>query len=330
MTPWALPASEALFAAAEGQLGLGLALFAADPAAPPGFEAALKSRLSGFYQWETIDPEARPPATAVAECFGALPRVEALAAPALDQMAALIDARRIPDQALVDWATFLGRFVKARSRSGCGLVLAVIEAPDTLDREALRWSAYLRRLDCVIWAETHLPRGLQGLAAALAPALAVELCGWRLDLAQQLVRASRDDLADPLGWLARRLEPAVTDPQPLNGTPFACPLSLRERDEATLRRRVWQAHLPALFPLLEDARIELIQQYRADLQIDEHLAGLGVGGVDEIELGGLRWQLSNRLRQSERLHLDRLVAIRNRLAHRQPANPVDLLPFLKG
>jgi hypothetical protein len=264
------------------------------------------------------------PAHALAEPFGALPAVDALASSALDQMVALVDARRIPVDLRVDWATFLQRFGQARSRSASGLAVVVIEAPETLAREALRWSEHLRRVDCVIWADMHLPAKAKGLAASLASALAVEICGWRLDLAQQLVRASRSDLADPIGWLARRPEVAIFEAHQIDDAPFGCPLALLKQDVAGLRRRIWKAHLSTLFPVLEDSRIELVQKYRGQLRIDEHLLKFGIRDLDEIELGGLRWQLSGRIGQAERLRLDRLVSIRNSLAHRQPADPEDV------
>lgn len=328
MTPWELPAAQALFGAVEEALSTGVAVIAADAAMPPGLEAALRTRLAGEYHVETVNAAASSPTAAIAEAFGAEPRVDALAAPALDQMAALVDGRTIPPEDLADWATFLPRLRDRRSETGVGLVVAVVDAPEGLDRAALRWSDRFRRIDCLIWADTHLPHSREGLAASLASGLAVELCGWRLDLAQTLVRASVADLADPLAWLARRPEPPIPEARCVGATAFACPLALRGRNEATLRRRVWQAHLPALFPVLEDARIRLIETHRRHLRIDDHLADLGVTEVDEIELGGLAWQLADRLGQGERLSLACLARIRNRLAHRQPADPDDLMALL--
>ena len=92
-------------------------------------------------------------------------------------------------------------------------------------------------------------------AMAAAAALAVELCGWRLDLAEAIVRAGRDDLMDPVGWLERRGAHPLGDARQFGGNAMRCPMALLlARDRTELERRIWRAQLIAVFPWIEEAR----------------------------------------------------------------------------
>lgn len=334
MRPWTLPVSEAFFVRAIDRLTkTGAAELAVDPATPPGLLEETLARLRARDRdVDVIAPGAELPAATLGRALGATPIAGDLAAaPHLERRAALIDARRLASEsAIAGWRTFLDRFAAARGRRGGGLVLALL-APASPDApEALRWSSRLRRSDCMIWADAHLPAEREGVTGSLAASLAVEVCGWRLDLAKALAQAAPKDLADPLAWLERRPEPPEAEPHPLNKEAFSCPLILRKRNPEALRRRVWRAHLAALFPMLEDHRIQLIQRNRKLLRLDERAESFGVREIEELELGVLRWQLQNQVGQQEKRHLDRLVSIRNRLAHRQPADPEDVSHLLSA
>ena len=341
MTPWTLPASEILFA--EGLRRLkekGVALFAHDPAAPPGLEEELRARLrASSRDVERVDPGHGAPVEELAKALHGPPGLSELAASAsLERTTALIDGGRIVDARRAQaWSAFLKRFSVERARLGGGLALAVVSATPAVaphgPEELPRWSRNLRRSDCMIWADQPLPDDRDGLAASLAANLAVELCGWRFDLAKELVRAEARHLADPLAWLKGRPEKPEPRALPLNGSEFPCPLHLLGQDVEELRRRLWRAHLSTLFPMLEDERIALVRSHRKLLRVDDRMREQGVEGVEGIELGPLRWQLQQRLdpreRQSLDPRLDRMVSVRNHLAHRRPAQAEDVAFLLR-
>ncbi|MSU90741.1 hypothetical protein GE300_14135 [Rhodobacteraceae bacterium 2CG4] len=207
--------------------------------------------------------------------------------------------------------------------------LLVTDLPPELaiqvDPLSLSWRTGLRRGDRVIWAEEHLPATREGLAADLAVAIAVELCGWRLDLAAALVQAGLEDLAAPVAWLSRRAE------APIAGLEPPCPLAvLADNGCNDLHQRLWKAQLAALFPEIENRRLGIVSTHRSRLRLDDHLRCLGVASIEEIELGALRYQLRRYLNRTESERLDALARARNALAHRQPLNREDILLLLRN
>jgi hypothetical protein len=274
-----------------------------------------------------VSPE-QSPASAVADVFGTAPTLDALLNPILDQELAILFLAKLEKRDLNGWSVFLERFAAARSSGRLGPSLLVIDPPTGLTIPngvlAKDWRTGLRRGDLVIWAEEHLPTTREGLAADVAVALAVELCGWRLDLGASLAQAGLDDLADPISWLSRRPE------EPIFGTNPLCPLAiLVENRGVELQQRIWKAQLTALFPALESLRLELVTKHRGRLQLDEHLRGLGITSVEEIELGALRFLLRNYLTRPDAMQLDVLARARNKLAHRQPVSPEDTRQMLR-
>lgn len=326
--PWTLPGLDRWLEDLAERLGLGLLLVPPMPAAPPGLVEGLIARCRGLGDRQDIccdAAETGPPADILAKAVGCAPSVEALASAACDQQLVVLRLAPGATGQIAPWQTFLGRLARAR-RDSPGLCLLVVEAPAALRGPDLPWAddwrGSLGQGDRVIWAEKHLPRARNGLAAELAVALAVELCGWRLDLAADLAQASLDDLADPLGWLARRRD--ADGLAEGDGAGTGCPIALhRNGERAALQRRVWRAQLATLFPALEEARLDLIDRHRRRLRVDDHLRSLGVTSVEEIELGALRHQLHGALDRREANRLESLARLRNRLAHRQPGAPED-------
>jgi hypothetical protein len=326
--PWNLPGPDRWLEDLAERLGLGLLLVPPMPGAPPGLIEGLIARCRSLHDRQDIccdAAETRQPAAILAKAVDCAPSLDALASAACDQQLVVLRLAPGATGQIAPWQTFLGRLAEAR-RNSPGLCLLVAEAPAALRGPDLPWAddwhGSLGRGDRVIWAEEHLPRARNGLAAELAVALAVELCGWRLDLAADLAQASLDDLADPLGWLARRSDDDASAEDDGAGT--GCPIALhRIGDRAALQRRVWRAHLATLFPALEEARLDFINRYRKRLRVDDHLSSLGVTSVDEIELGALRRQLHGALDRREANRLESFARLRNCLAHRQPGAPED-------
>jgi hypothetical protein len=183
-----------------------------------------------------------------------------------------------------------------------------------------------------IWADLHAPLDRKEPLASLSAALAVDLCGWRLDLAAGIARASDADLADPLGWLAVQAEAGVEVMGGycgLSGESIACPLRLlHEGRSGELDRRLWRAQLAAIFPWLEEQRQGAIDRHRRRLGIDDFLRRRGITAIEDIELGGIARQLSGRIPRSDADRLNALSRMRNALAHRTPVAAGDLAAAL--
>lgn len=325
--PWVLPGLGRWLEDLARRLDRGLCVLPLDSSRPPSVEQALRGHLH-LHPIECHAVPGQSPAAAVAEVFGTAPTLEALLNPVLDQELAIIFLSGIGPNDVVAWSVFLERFAVARFSGRAGPALLVADLPPALavPDEALprSWRTGVRRGDRVIWAEEHLPAKRDGLVADLAVVLAVELCAWRLDLAASLVQAGLEDLADPVAWLSRRTEAPIFGDEP------QCPLTvLADRGVSEVNQRIWKAQLTALFPEIENRRLEIVAAHRSRLRLDDHLRGLGVSSIEEIELGALRFQLRGYLTRPEAERLDLLVRARNALAHRQPVRPEDALHLLR-
>jgi hypothetical protein len=311
-----------------------LALVRDDPAMPDGLaEAMIKCLERDFPVIEEIQPQSDvSPAECIAENFGALPQLSALLSPALDQSLAIIDLSGLDKPAQKAWHVFLQRFAAEAEPSENGVALAVFGlAKYPLDDEGLpvlRWSETLRYGDLIIWAEEHLPANREGLEAEFAVSVSAQMCGWRLDLLKNFVCANIEDLANPLTWLSQRDEAPLPGARKISKNLLQCPLHLLQTESEELERRVWRGQLVALFPWLEEKRISLVNKYRGELKINDHLRSLGVTEVDEIELGALAYQLSGRLNAKALEKLYCLKRLRNSLAHRKPGEPSDILNII--
>lgn len=326
--PWTLPGLSRWLDGLAQKLAEGVAVLSVDASEPPGLLDALATHLPST----PIEIEPSPdcaPATAIAEALDVQPTLESLLSHELLEHTVVVSLTTNIRVSLDEWRTFLFRYAVARASSSPGPALLVLEPPSGLDvpREIRpdAWRKALRRGDRVIWAEEHLPANREGLTGEFAISLAVELCGWRLDLSAALTQAGIDDLAAPIEWLRGRIE------APIRGIEPSCPLAcLADQNLAALHSRVWRAQLAAIFPVLEEQRLELVSRHRSRLQLDQHLRDLGVASVEEIELGALRHQLSRHLSRPEAERLDLLARARNALAHRQPISPEDASKLLRA
>lgn len=324
-SPWVLPSAAAFLEEAETAARGGIIHLRSDGTMPGGFGEALQDRFAatGWRGATVVPDDGEAPVVALARTLGVRPPSlrGLLASEFVDQLA-IVDLSRLPATEGEEWLSFAGRFGRERRGQDSGLVLALIGGEGQCDA-TLSWQRRLRGIDAMVWAELHAPLERLRPLGALAAALAVELCGWRLDLGEAIARASAADLLDPLGWLARREEPVRRGP---TGRRLACPLHLRDAgDTDELRLRVWRAQLASLFPWVEEIRQAVLARYRKRLSPpDEFQRRLGVQSVDDFELGAIARQLNPALRREEAEALWSLARIRNALAHRFPAERPDL------
>ncbi|EME70978.1 hypothetical protein H261_05304 [Paramagnetospirillum caucaseum] len=334
--PWRLPSAAAFLDEAEAALDCGLAVLANDDSMPYGFDEGLRARLRAR-DWivETVRPvHNAAPAKALGEAFGAAANLDGLLTSSLYEHVAVIDVSRLSSSDQDAWRVFLKRFIERRATLSGGLALIIMGIPKgwavAPDLPLLVWGDRVRRLDVTIWADMHAPIDRPELLASLATALAVDLCAWRLDLAASIAQAGKQDLFDPIGWLERQDSPPIAGVRRFGSQTLGCPiLLLKEGHCKELDRRIWRAHVAAIFPWLEERRQGLVDQYRKWLHVDNHLRMLGVDCVEEIELGALAWQLEGKVTQQAAAYLKCLARIRNNLAHRNPAFPGDIQTALR-
>lgn len=335
--PWSLPSAESFLDEIEAAHDQGLAAVAADQAMPEGWDRALRARLDTRAQevCAAVAEAGCQPVDTLAGLLGSPAHISALCDSVYCGTTVVVDVSELDPVARPAWWTFARRFWDARNEAGRGasLVLTGVPAQERLPDglRCLRWGDRMRRVDIAIWADLHAPAERPEPLASLATALAVELCGWRLDLAGAIVRAGRDDLIDPVGWLERRGAHPLEDARRFGGNVMRCPMALLlAGDRTELERRIWRAQLIAVFPWIEEARQAIVTRYKRLLTVDEHLRALGVQDVEEIELGALARQLRSRIAREEGQLLDYLGRIRNALAHRKAAPPSDLSLALRA
>jgi hypothetical protein len=329
--PWELPSARSFFSEIEGEVAGGGAVVIGGPSLPPDLDGAIDRyfKYRNFIVERIEPPLDRLPAQTLAEAFGATAEAAALAHEArLTDHLAVVVVEALDTTALNGWYMFMRRFLKERGGRSGGLAVLLLRPGRALKFENLplvAWNGRLRRIDVTIWADLHAPLDRPEPLATLSAALAVDLCGWRLDLAAEIARARRQDLLDPLGWLRLRVGQAPATPCKLNGRDMACPIALcQEGRDEEIRVRIWKAQLTALFPWLELHRQRVIDRHRRLLRIDQYQRELGVYDVDELEFGGLAWQLRNRLGRAEADLVDCFAELRNDLAHRRVVNPASL------
>ncbi|KQB14195.1 hypothetical protein [Rhodobacter capsulatus] len=186
-------------------------------------------------------------------------------------------------------------------------------------------SGRIRRGDAMIWAEFGVGTQNSDVVTHLAVSLAVELCGWRLDLIEDLVSQRPEDILDPRGWLRRNSDLRSDLVASFAGKPFACPISLMADGKvAEVEHRIWKAQVSAVFPWIEQQRLQCIDHFRKSLRLDEQAAKLGVTQVEDLEFGALKYQLRSTASRNQSELISAFATMRNALAHRKPVAPADL------
>ncbi|WP_234732338.1 hypothetical protein [Acidocella facilis] len=325
--PWRLPAAAAFADALEGSLAEGLVIVARDAAMPPGLAQALSERFERqHYSCYRLTAHGSSPLPQITNTLSCPQDFSHLFTNRLTGTILIVDFSELALPEHTGWHIFLQRFHARSKDDPSGLTLIGLDAHGiSASLPVLHWEGRLQRIDAAIWADLHCPPSRQGLLADLATALAVDLCGWRLDLAAELVQAHHDGILDPLGWLRNRSILPIPGQRDFAGRKTECPLALLAAcAHGELEARIWRAQLTTLFPWIEEQRQNLIKRYRHKLRLDEHLRGLGVDDVEEIELGALQHQLRVFLSGSEKEQLSRLARMRNALAHRRPAGAEDI------
>lgn len=303
-----------------------------DHSFPQGLHDAVADRLRAE-RWQiaqlATSAESCGPVNVIATHFDVLPTRLALANHTLAQHAVVLDLRELTAEQVAIWANFIGIYAQTRRAESTGLsFLVVADAPAPQGIRTVPWHGRIRRADAGLWADVHALNERVEPLGNLAHAIAVELLGWRLDLAEVFMRAGLQDVLNPLDWLQRREEVAQKEAIDFNGRAFDCPISLvRNGGKETLKNRLWRAHLAAIFPWIEEQRQLILDRYETALVVSEmHRETLKVHDVRELEVSEIARQLRAlgvvaRDVQDSYFSMGR---IRKALAHRKPAGAHDL------
>lgn len=104
-------------------------------------------------------------------------------------------------------------------------------------------------------------------------------------------------------------------------------LALDDRASALLASCVWRAQLAVLFPLIEEVRIRILEEYRDRLLVPYEAQWGIVERIEDLEIGHVLHQLGNRIGPKEQRQLRLLKNARNKLAHHSPL-PIEELQLL--
>jgi hypothetical protein len=323
LSAWALPSPRQFLSEIETATWRGGAILALDDSAPPGLAGQISLLLREDFTIHQVEVFAKElPLSVLAKEVGCAPELGTFVR--AEGQIVIVDGQGLSVAELGSWSVFMARFAKARAEAGEGVaVLFLGPAGFRSDNvERMEWARRFKRIDSLIWAEFSVPDARSGLFQDLAVNIAVELCGWRLDLIEDFVSQREEDILSPCGWLHRNADRASAFESEYGRRNFACPLSLFARGELQeIEQRVWRAQLSALFPWIEEQRLLIVDRYQKFLSVDDHLLSLRVQGVENIELGAMIYQLRRHLPRGEIEHIEDLAAMRNALAHRKPVEP---------
>jgi hypothetical protein len=289
----------------------GSALLLLPATAPTGFSDALEAALDRMglplQRYGCVEPSAL-----AGECGSAMDAADwaghCLNNGGLNAAAHLVDARE-PNLWRV-WRPHLIEFAQASRNSlrpawrRPRLCLTVLEteAGATLEAglDVFAWRARLRKSDVLaLVEEMDQPDVAYVVLQRLRRELILSEAGWDLDRVLQLCNSTFAELLRP----------------------YSC-----SKTGSQQRSRIWKAQVSVLFPWIEEVRADLIRHHGDRLRADWWDGAARITSVEELELKHLRDQARKVLRNlALSADLDRLVWLRNELAHLRPVSHAKLI-----
>jgi hypothetical protein len=327
---------------------------------PEALRHAVNGRVAndGTRSWRSIDLSdstlsAGKPAEIVAQHCVPGPRTARELSEHEDFSGMVIWVDGIPDARWSAWRDFLEDYAEL-SRSQTEHERAVFCVPVIGERTALvpkedvtcavhPWRGVLGRLDILWLIASLLPTGVSTrLHAELWVSVATELAGTDVALAARLASADLATVLDPRplleAWARERGFRADGKPSWArgeedlrDGAPFvhSARALLSHRGAQEIQRRVWRGQVGVLFPFLEEQRALLLSKLSRVVRVP-HVTPFGtINDPRDLELSHLaHFARKAHAAQTLRDHLERLTAMRHRLAHLE-AVPYELLATLE-
>lgn len=243
------------------------------------------------------------------------------------------------------WANFLRLATAERGRRERIAAPVVVFVPDStvapgetraiFGSGGLRWIGCVGRLDTEMMVERALgarPDDGDLVNRTVASCIA-EVAGWDPRTALFLARLPPDAALDPMALLAEQAERTPELPATWqdgfvdlwDGMPFEHSISLLKRGRRRdVVRRIWRAHVKAIFPFLDRVRLAVTRRHRAEL-----LAGgpwfydrdRYYEDPDDFELSEIQRRMKPLLPYVDWSFLYFCHKTRNKLAHLTPAKP---------
>lgn len=203
------------------------------------------------------------------------------------------------------------------------------------------WNGCVGELDMLLYGAGLLQERRLQLSAGqlhLLAATIAKVALWDPELAERLAEGTPQEVLDPRGLLR-----AVADERGWTGTTPASwelgtagavdgrehphsALLVRSDPQGLLKSRLWTAQASVLLPAVEERRQWIVRQVRPQLTLPFHNGYGMVEDAFDLEIGSLAYQLRTRSVPARlRGQVERLVRVRNALAHREPLAPSDAL-----
>ena len=320
---------------------------------PVGLRREIQERLNGPWEWVSVNAECCGPdplefvrqqicPDVSAGRVGTIPAL--VATPAFQRK--LIWIEGVDLSAWQMWSVFLKAYahvcrnVQLPDRTTFVIALcgdaASVSVPDELGLNRCDFRNVFDQLDMLAFAASNAPSRIRPREhRTLFAHVVAQISQWDIVLAEQLLRVPLRTILEPTNILRKyghdRGWTPMTPPLWEHGTtdgPDNAPVvhtAFLEicGDKRAVRQRMWAAQAAALFPVVEERRIELVTRYRGSLKLPVVTEdGSSINNPFDLDIGQLARQLDRAGRPPTlRRQTRTLRQIRNRLAHMQSLDP---------
>lgn len=299
-----------------------------------------------------VDPRAldrsSSPAHALAFVAGAPPgeirsTADFVVSPELTDVLFMVDV--LPSELWSTWSLFLRAFRAQRERAGrlAAPRFAVVrpdylppdESSAVLGDAFASWFGSVSRSDMQLYVETRLASGDDNLVHRTVVSTITETACWDPDIADLLLDRPIEEQLNPAELLTNSGITNLGVPCWANGLvnlwdgdPHLHTLTLLGDDRRQhLARRIWRAHVGAIFPAIEAVRQAFVRRYSSALEalmpIEKHFHQTVRVYREpmELEINDVAYYLRDQLSLDEQRLLRSFKNLRTAMAHMEPAQP---------
>ena len=249
----------------------------------------------------------------------------------------------VPRARAVEWALFVADYanIARNAAEEPPVFLLCLECSDDGERGLRPAGVVLHDADDSVWPSDTaclVSAGVTDSACRLHRlvhvAVAAELAGTDLELAGRLAGVGLRDLMRPQEILADRARELGWQPA-MSVNHAAETWHGRHRRHSSFEvlagnipeidRRIWRGQVQALFPLVEELRLQLVSQVRYLLRLPLQTEWGVVEDAEDLEVGPLHYLLKQAQAPRSAVHLARILkSLRHDLAHLRPVRIEDL------
>ena len=361
MEIWSLPGPSSFVDKIENEVRDGSNVIVRFPIeVPGGFEHELRERLHSYFIWNHIDASdfSLNPLTFLHQHI--FPDVSALEVSSIADLATytsfqgrLIWIENINNNMWSEWLTFLTAYSDACRNVDLmtRTVFIVLISKECIANKTTRevalashdFRGFVDMLDIFVLALREISSNSKHreYRALLAHTVA-QVAQWDSFLARKLLSVPREETLSPenilkqyaleRGWTAktpRCWESGTQDGTPENPVVHSALLEVCGASRI-VRQRLWAAQAAVLLPLVDEQRVNLVNQNRRYLSLPFHTEdGRRIDDLFDLDIGQLAWHLDRRDKPKElRKKVRKLRRVRNKLAHMEPLEPKEALQMI--